>query len=62
MIEVCWGILKGKMKKVVVEFCFWVKKREGFVLEWLEMYVIFGKVDENGRLLIVEGLLMFIIR
>mgnify|MGYP000550360328 CR=1 FL=1 len=62
VIEACRGILKGKMKKVVVELRFWAKKREGFVLEWLEMHAIPGKVDENGRLLTVEGSLMSITR
>lgn len=62
VIEACRGILKGKMKKVVVELRFWAKKREGLVLEWLEMHAIPGKVDENGRLLTVEGSLMSITR
>ena len=62
VIEACRGILKGKMKKVVVELRFWAKKREGSVLEWLEMHAIPGKVDENGRLLTVEGSLMSITR
>lgn len=60
MVRACRELLNGKVKKVVIELRFWAKKKEGLVLEWLEMHAIPGKYDGNGKLLTVEGSLMSI--
>lgn len=60
VVRACRELLDGKAKKVVIELRFWAKKKEGLVLEWLEMHAIPGKYDENGKLLTVEGSLMSI--
>lgn len=60
VVRACRELLDGKVKKVVIELRFWAKKKEGLVLEWLEMHAIPGKYDGNGKLLTVEGSLMSI--
>ena len=60
VVRACRELLDGKAKKVVIELRFWAKKKEGLVLEWLEMHAIPGKYDGNGKLLTVEGSLMSI--
>lgn len=60
VVRACRELLDSKVKKVVIELRFWAKKKEGLVLEWLEMHAIPGKYDENGKLLTVEGSLMSI--
>ena len=60
VVRACRELLNGKVKKVVIELRFWAKKKEGLVLEWLEMHAIPGTYDGNGKLLTVEGSLMSI--